>query len=281
MRKLIRQSVDLDIAMLRLNAFPESKAKFLVRKYAALLGLAHGTKTQLHIGPYKIAIAGIDNLGTVQSSIVDFGTQIHGASILAAAPHIVDVGANIGQFCLAAKLFYPGSTIICIEADTRTAEVLASNVGALPGVSVIQAGVDSYNGVRTWFRHELSAMSSFVPYGDYPYTAVDRVDLEVHTLDDLISSGDGIIDLIKIDVEGLESEVLRGATDTLQRSHYLLVEIGLSRSDDGSANLGLMSWIAHEFPGARLLSTGRLLGNPEAPTCVDVLIDLHPDWDHI
>lgn len=169
MKQLLRQSVALDLATLRLSEFRGSKVLLLMRKYTALLMVWCGLRPWIRVGPYRFQIAGIDNLGTVQSSILDFATHVYRANVLPEAPTIIDVGANIGQFCLAAKLFYPRAEVTSIEADPDVAERLVANVGNLPGVLAVQAALGESPGVLPWFRHRLSGMSSFVPYSDYLY----------------------------------------------------------------------------------------------------------------
>ena len=84
----------------------------------------------------------------------------------------------------------------------------------------------------------------------------------------------GPVDLVKIDVEGFEIEVLRGATALLGRTRYLLIELSLGR-EDSTANLEVLR-TSTTSPRARIVRMGRPLGNPNAPICQDVLIDLDP-----
>jgi len=60
-------------------------------------------------------------------------------------------------------------------------------------------------------------------------TRLAKVCVKVSTLDGILSSEGWIpgsyIDYLKIDVEGAELDVLRGATETLRRTRYIQVEI--------------------------------------------------------
>ena len=105
------------------------------------------------------------------------------------------------------------------------------------------------------------------------------IELHVERLDDVLASKADRIDLLKLDVEGFEGPVLKGAKETLQRSHYLLLELGLGRTSPGTTNLEVLTWVHSEVPGASILRMGRLLGSPEAPLGQDVLINLHPAWN--
>jgi len=54
-----------------------------------------------------------------------------------------------------------------------------------------------------------------------------KCDVEVKPLDVALPPllGDEWIDLLKVDVEGLEVEVLKGASNLLERTRYIIVEV--------------------------------------------------------
>ncbi len=63
-------------------------------------------------------------------------------------------------------------------------------------------------------------------------TRIDRIEVEVRTLDEVVSIADSSIDLIKIDVEGGEFDVLKGAAGVLAKHKPVLIfECGKGASD--------------------------------------------------
>lgn len=121
---------------------------------------------------------------------------------LADVKTILDIGANVGFFAIAARSRYPGAKIHAYEPNPRTLPFLRSNVeqlgvdiypeavGAEPGrVSIIDTG--DCNGART------------VSNGDGATAQM--------SLDGAIERLGGAVDLLKLDCEGAEWDMFRRA----------------------------------------------------------------------
>jgi len=85
-------------------------------------------------------------------------------------------------------------------------------------------------------------------------TRLAKAYVKVSTLDGILSSEGWIpgsyIDYLKIDVEGAELDVLRGATDTLQRTRYVQVEVRKRNIREAASilkGLGFEKLIAVEY----------------------------------
>lgn len=140
------------------------------------------------------------------------------ASRLRAGDTYVDVGANVGLLALrAASVVGRTGRVIAIEAHPRTAGFLADNV-ALNGfaqVQVVHRAVGESDGTLTF--------TDFVS-DDQNHVQVDGagVAVRVQRLDELVPAGP--IALLKVDVEGFELAVFRGAEGVLDRTQAVLFE---------------------------------------------------------
>jgi hypothetical protein len=99
----------------------------------------------------------------------------------------------------------------------------------------------------------------------------------VHTLDDLISdAGRGGPELLKLDVQGFELEVLKGATRALAQARYVLLEVSIVQYNEGSPLIEqVLSWMAGQgyrtidvfdmsrAPSSKLLQVDLLFENQE------------------
>lgn len=132
----------------------------------------------------------------------------------------VDVGAHIGGYSVRlAKRF---TKVIALEPNPSSAKVLAKNVflNDLRNVVVVRAAASDRAGEVTLnVPSGNDALSSIVRV----YAKGGTVQVRAIALDNLLSVYDEI-DLIKIDVEGAETIVLKGAEKTLPRCRRVIVE---------------------------------------------------------
>ena len=205
---------------------------------------------KFEIEPLSLLIRDISGLGTLQSSIIDFFDDVVSSGILGTAPLIVDVGANVGQFANAAKLFFPEARVVSFEPDPGTYADLQVNTQGLKDVDLHNIGLGDREGVHTFYRHELSVMSSFSAQADGAARHRGSTELPIRRLDTVLDPDDRP-DLLKIDVEGFERQVLQGAWETVARSRYVLIEVSLGRAD-GAGNLQLLRDIIEHAPDAAI-----------------------------
>jgi FkbM family methyltransferase len=140
----------------------------------------------------------------------------------------LDVGANIGWYSvLLDRLSAPGARVLAFEPDPGSYRLLSANLkanhaehvtalnvalGDKPGVALLHRYRDSNNG-----RHTLLEGN----------TSGGTVEVAVETLKDVWEReqlGARAVAVLKIDVEGFECLVLRGAGDLLRRCRCVLLE---------------------------------------------------------
>jgi len=126
----------------------------------------------------------------------------------------IDVGANIGYHTLRmARSVGAGGQVIAIEPAARAVVRLRRNLALneFPNVEVVAVALADHDAELA----ELRLQSSYPLSGR---GVADRVLVRVAQLDTLVLERQlNRVDLIKIDVDGQEARVLRGARGTLER----------------------------------------------------------------
>ncbi len=138
--------------------------------------------------------------------------------------HFVDVGANVGVFSALVGTRVPGVRITSIEPYPPIVADLRQNL-ALNGmdVTLLDCAVGAESGTATFEVLPRDVLNRMAPAGSAD-TSAPTIAVPVKTLDALVG-GDSPA-LVKIDVEGFELNVLRGARQLLsgESSPVLLFE---------------------------------------------------------
>ncbi len=138
----------------------------------------------------------------------------------------VDVGAHIGKYTVKVGKNKP-NTVIAIEPEEYNFSLLKQNVSinGLNNIRLVNKGAYSRKGELTFYLADKGeGLHSVLKTND----TTEKTTINVDTLDNIISeiNFEGKIDLIKIDVEGAEVEVIKGALKTIADSRpRLIIEI--------------------------------------------------------
>lgn len=137
---------------------------------------------------------------------------------------IVDVGANVGQFCIqmacVVKRNQWNKRIIAFEPNPMMAARLVRNMEINEGVGNIielkDQGVGNRNDkMRMQVPSRNSGAGSLVR--GYLHEKHNEIVVNVDTLDSLIDAQDMGVEFVKIDVEGFELKVLEGAIGIIEK----------------------------------------------------------------
>lgn len=132
----------------------------------------------------------------------------------------VDVGANIGAFLEDFVALAPHGEHIAFEPIPEHAASLAQR---FPDVRVLECALSDKVGEVTFFHVPNRDAWSGLKRQNYPDNAEPvEITVDLKRLDDIVG-GEKRVDFIKIDVEGAEYEVLKGAVETLKRCHPTLL----------------------------------------------------------
>ena len=148
---------------------------------------------------------------------------------------VIDIGANIGEFSLALLERYNDLNLICIEPSPLEFEVLTINMKTVNNCRLHNIGLwNEFGSLPFYIKSETADNSFFEPEG---YT--NKVLVGLVTLDSLTAELSRI-KLIKLEAEGAEPEILRGALSTIQRTEYISVDGGPERGLDKSLTLPIV-----------------------------------------
>jgi len=127
----------------------------------------------------------------------------------------IDIGANVGGLSLPVAAKNPKNRVVLVEPEPSNVAVIKKSLEetSLKNVSLIEKGCFSKRGKLKLFKDGLggSGRHSLLGTGDFWEIEVDTVDHMAFEL------GLKKVDLIKIDVEGVELQVLKGAKATIRR----------------------------------------------------------------
>jgi FkbM family methyltransferase len=135
----------------------------------------------------------------------------------------IDVGAHIGWFTtMAARRVGEAGRVVACEPYPSNAAMLKGNLALndCKNVRVVEAALGSRPGTISLAR--AGGDSGGATALDWAWDG--RVEVPMTTLDEI--AGDlRAVALIKVDVEGWEAHVLRGASKTLSQTEHVLIEI--------------------------------------------------------
>ena len=139
---------------------------------------------------------------------------------------VFDVGANVGQWAKQALPRLNGRSLHCFEAVPAIFRQLQTNLAGDPRVRINNQALGNEIGEIDFdYCHESPEVSSRYTSAWYQRTMVERVTARVTTGDDYCTaSGIDRIAMLKVDVEGMEYEVLAGFKTMLQNRRISVVQ---------------------------------------------------------
>jgi len=148
------------------------------------------------------------------------------------AANCVDVGAHKGEILDLFLQFAPRGKHVAFEPIPAMANTLQSSHGNR--VTIYPYALGSRTG-KALFNYVVNDPAySGLQQRSYKHAnpEIEHIEVEVRKLDDVLANRSSKIDLIKIDVEGGELDVLRGAQSLLSSDHPVLIfEFGKGASE--------------------------------------------------
>jgi FkbM family methyltransferase len=162
---------------------------------------------------------------------------------------IVDVGAHAGLVSEALDFIYRPRRIWVVEPNPSRAEGLARKFGRLERFKVVHSCLGQENGEVSFFVHDFDAASSLYEckpghLASFGFEEGRReIKVTMTTLRDLLSSEPGTIDLLKLDCQGAELSVIKGAGERLIDMRWIYSEVSIDPIYRGAPLWGEL----HEF----------------------------------
>lgn len=194
------------------NALPLSEA---ARECIRLAALPRYVKTSTDLPGYCLTIP--DGPSFLASWEEIFEREIYAFNHANDKPRILDCGANVGVSCLYFRKRFPNARITAFEPDPEIFAYLQSNLASAGclGVELIPKGVWSSN---TTLRFQSEGADAGRIGNEEGKTVIE---IPTVRLRDFLNKS---VDLLKIDIEGAETEVILDIAPCLGKVRNIFVE---------------------------------------------------------
>ena len=189
-------------------------------------------------------------------------------------PHILDIGANQGQFAREMRETFGNAFIYSIEANPICEVKLQKGMkhGTVNEYQIVALGKEE--DTLDFFRNKTKPQgkgASFYP--EITDTNLECVKIPVRRLDDVIPTDH--YHLIKIDVQGAEADVITGGETTIQKAKYVILELAITPYNENAPlgmelveqmnnlGFGLISCITEHSNGGNVIQIDGVFGKEQ------------------
>ena len=178
-------------------------------------------------------------------SLYEFGKVLQRV----AHPVIFDVGAHHGQTARAFATSFPSAALYCFEPFPDSFATLTKNAADYPAATLEPIGFSDTSGKHEFHSNKSSPTNSLLPldiraaetWGNGALSPIARMVCDFEALDDYVERKSiQRIDLLKMDVQGAEHKVLKGAEIALRsnRIAHIYMEILVGETYSGQMRFG-------------------------------------------
>jgi FkbM family methyltransferase len=157
---------------------------------------------------------------------------------------ILDIGGGVGATVKLFNQFFPDNKMLIFEPVNDNFNEIKSRFLSVPNIETVKYAAGNENSKRPINIASRITSSSLLPLAADSGSAVfnknnlgqTRVEtIEIVRLDDFLSKDQNEIGIMKIDVQGFELDVLKGAETTLKRTDIVVLEANNHEGYAGSA----------------------------------------------
>lgn len=140
---------------------------------------------------------------------------------------VLDIGACRGQWCKEFKRLYTNTLVHQFEANPDMKDKLS-------GVyDIVLLGKENKCNIPFYKGGDDTGNSIYVEQSKY-YQNCEVISLDMFTLDTVLQDKYQKIDLIKLDTQGSELDILRGAEKTVSKTDLILLEVSFQQYNKDS-----------------------------------------------
>jgi FkbM family methyltransferase len=142
--------------------------------------------------------------------------------------HVLDIGANHGNWTREALKYFPDAEYVLLEPQDHLKVHVQDLIDSGKKIRWISAGAADESGTMHFYISDRDDSSTFLSRAEQPLTRVaSETDVQVKTLDEIVSTyGLPAPDMVKIDAEGFDLRVIRGASSLIGKTDVFLLEAG-------------------------------------------------------
>jgi FkbM family methyltransferase len=142
--------------------------------------------------------------------------------------HIIDVGANHGNWTRTAVRFFPDAQYTLIEPQECLKEHVQDLIESGYRIKWVTAGAGDAPGELVFSLANRDDSSTFdLTEEEAKRAGFRQILIEVKTLNEIVRSEGLPADMVKIDAEGLDLRVLAGASELFGQTEVFLVEVNI------------------------------------------------------
>jgi FkbM family methyltransferase len=187
---------------------------------------AYGVKKLFHsiLRKFGYRIVQIDDSPRPSEGITPFFSLLKRFGF--APKHILDIGANHGNWTREAIKFFPDARYTLVEPQDHLKIHIQDLLDSRYKVQWINAGASDRSGTLLFTITNRDDSSTFAFTEEQARTAgFNQMTVLVKTVNEIVmSAGGDLPDMVKIDAEGLDLKVLAGASDLFGKTDIFLVE---------------------------------------------------------
>ncbi len=193
------------------------KRESVKRNQDNFINLPRYTKTKIKLKGHEITVPDNASYQFMYKEI--FEENIYQFNTLNLTPYIIDGGANIGLASIYFKLLYPNAKIVAFEPDLEIFNILSSNIMSFgfTDIELVQKGL--WNDISKLSFHSEGADAGLITDVNETHNPTESID--VTSLNPYLHEP---VDLLKLDIEGSETIVLKDIESNLNQVKRIFVE---------------------------------------------------------